>query len=107
MSSHHSGGRGAVVVDIGDDVGALVLYTDADMAGAEIDISPEADQARRTHVAVHPRHLPGHPTLHAAVYPAPTQGRYRLWHPDGRAAGTVHVTGGKITEATWTDISRT
>ena len=47
------------MLDIGDDFGALVLYTSADLVGAEIEISPDADPDRRRHVAVHPRHYPG------------------------------------------------
>jgi hypothetical protein len=100
----HDAGQGAVVVDIGGDVGALVLYTEAEMAGAEIEISPVDDDARRRHVAVHARHVPGHRTLHAAVYPALVQGSYRLWRPDGHPAGVVQITGGKITERRWADI---
>lgn len=33
-------GRGAVVLDIGDDVGALIVTAPAGMAGAEIEICP-------------------------------------------------------------------
>jgi hypothetical protein len=33
-------GQGMVVLDIGDDIGALVVSTPADMAGVEIEICP-------------------------------------------------------------------
>ena len=61
-------GEGAVLLDIGDGAGALILYTDPDMLGTEIEISPVGQDDRRTHVAVLAR--PGQdPPLHAAVYP--------------------------------------
>lgn len=101
MSEHHVAGQGAVLVDVGDDAGALVLYTDAAMEGVEIDISPVGDDTARTHVAVHTRPVPGHAPLFAAVYPSLTHGRYRLWHPGRDAAGTVDIEAGRVTETTW------
>ena len=38
-----------VVLDIGDDVGALILHTDGDLHGVEVEISPAEDDARRSH----------------------------------------------------------
>lgn len=103
MAHPHEAGQGAVVVDIGDDVGALVLLTDAAMAGSEIEISP-VDDDRRSHVAVHARPRPGRPPVFAAVYPALAAGEYRLWRPDGAPAGTVAVAGGRVTEVAWADL---
>ncbi len=103
--SHHNAGLGAVVVDIGGDVGALVLYTDAAMTGLEIEISPINDDTRRSHVAVHARAMPGREPVHAAVYPDLPSGRYQLWHPGGLPAGTVHITAGGVTETTWAAVT--
>ena len=36
---------GTVVLDIGDDIGALIIMTPASMVGAEIEISPADDRA--------------------------------------------------------------
>ena len=36
-----------VVLEIGGNLGALVVHTDADMHGVEIEISPEHDHRRR------------------------------------------------------------
>ena len=58
---HHShedlsyAGQGAVVLDIGGDVGALVVHMPAELAGIEIEICPAgADRyaEHRDHVAV-------------------------------------------------------
>ena len=38
-------GPGSVVLDIGDDVGALIIITPAAMAGEEIHVSPVGDAA--------------------------------------------------------------
>ena len=51
-------GPGTVVLELGADVGALVLFTPADLDGREIEISREDQVARRTHSQVRPRHMP-------------------------------------------------
>jgi len=88
------------VLDIGDDFGALVLYTSADVVGAEIEISPDGEPDRRRHVAVHPRHFPGG-TAYAAVYYGLAAGTYDLWGADGSRALTVSIGGNTITESAW------
>ena len=68
-------GPGTVVLNLGAGVGALVLYTPAELDGAEIEISrDDAPGARRTHAQVRPRQLPGQ-TRYAAVYPDLATGR--------------------------------
>ncbi|MBV9324898.1 MAG: phospholipase [Chloroflexi bacterium] len=70
----------SVVLDIGDDVGALILYTSADHHTHEIEVSlldAEGD-ARRVHSAVLERSLNGH-TFYAATYPELPAGEYQVW----------------------------
>jgi hypothetical protein len=98
-ASYGASHEGAVVVDIGGNVGALIIDTSAAMADIEIEISPEGS-ARRTHVAVRERRGSG-PVLHAAVFPALAAGTYTLWEPGGEARGTVEVVGGQVTRAAW------
>jgi hypothetical protein len=90
----------SVVLDVGGDVGALVLYTPASLLGAEIEISPAGDPASRTHTAVRERRLPDR-TLYAAVYPALVAGEHTLWQGPDDPAGTITVTGGRVTEVAW------
>jgi hypothetical protein len=99
-------GPGSVILDIGPGTGALVLYTGPDLAGAEIEISPHARPARRTHAQVRQRH--GQPRnssdayiRYAAVFPALPAGRYTIWHDANIPAGTLTITGGQVTERRW------
>ena len=96
----HTAHGGPVVLDVGGDVGALVLVTEATMAGEEIHISPYGEPDGGRHVAVHPRTFGGR-TIHAAVYADLAAGRYQLWSPDGAPAMTATVAGGAVTECRW------
>jgi hypothetical protein len=97
----HTADGGPIVLDVGDDVGALVLHTGPGDVGLEIEISPVADPGKRHHVAVHPRYL-GSRMIHAAVYPDLVEGEWQLWSPlTGEAALAVTVAGGGVTEAVW------
>jgi hypothetical protein len=102
LSGHnHVAGQGPTVLDIGDDFGALVLYTSADLVGAEIEMSPVGEPDRRRHVAVHTREIPGGTTTYAAVYYGLEAGTYDLWGADGSRALAVSIVGNEITEAVW------
>jgi hypothetical protein len=89
-------GAGAVVLDVGGEIGALILHTPADLAGAEIEIGRRAQGLGRTHACVRARRG-GHGTSYAAIYPGLPAGDYTIWAPDGHAAGTVTIAGGQIT----------
>jgi hypothetical protein len=94
-------GPGTVVLNLGAGVGALVLYTPADLDGAEIEISPGDDPStRRTHAQVRPRELPGQ-TRYAAVYPDLATGRYTIWRDQHSPAAAVTVAGGQVTTCHW------
>jgi hypothetical protein len=98
---NHVAGQGPTVLDIGGDFGALVLYTSAELVGAEIEISPDGEPDRRRHVAVHTREIPGGNTTYAAVYYGLEAGTYNLWAADGSCALTVSIEGNTITESVW------
>jgi hypothetical protein len=94
-------GPGTVVMDLGADVGALILFTPARMDGREIEISRDDDPgARRTHSQVRRRHV-ATVTKYAAVYPGLRAGRYTIWGDDQRPAATTVITGGQITSCRW------
>jgi hypothetical protein len=84
---------GSVVLDIGGDVGALMLRVSADLDGHEIDIQPDDARLPRTHSAVRERRLASG-SVYAAIYPRLTQGSYTVVTSGQR----FHVTGGRITE---------
>ena len=94
-------GPGTVIMELGADVGALILYTPADLDGEEIEISRDGDPgSRRTHSRVRPRHMPGE-TRYAAVYPGLPAGRYTVWRDERSPAATVTVAGGQVSSCDW------
>jgi hypothetical protein len=94
-------GPGTVVLELGADVGALVLYTPAELDGREIEISPEeAVTGRRTHSMVRPRHM-ATGTRYAAVYPDLAAGPYTIWADEQNPAGRIVITGGQVTNSSW------
>ena len=89
---------GSVVLDIGGDTGALIIYTGRDQYGREIEIS--RDDEPRTHSAVRERRVQDG-TFHSAVYPDLSAGFYTVWWDNRTPAGTIAVTGGVIAEFVW------
>ncbi|MGS2614360.1 phospholipase [Micromonospora sp. LZ34] len=89
---------GSVVLDLGGDTGALIIYTGRDLHGREIEIS-RAD-APRTHSAVRERRVRDG-TFHSAVYPDLPLGLYTVWWDDRTPAGAVTVSGGSVAEFVW------
>ncbi len=89
----------SVVLDIGDDVGALLLYTQPELRGHEIEISLKSSPEERTHVEILERQLESGDTVFAGAYYGLREGDYDIWTQDGKVALTVKVTGGKVTTA--------
>jgi len=89
-------GEGALVLDIGGDVGALILTAPAELVGREIHISPIGCADRRLHNVVRERRIGGD-GVYAAVFPALPAGDYVVISPvDARASGMVTVEGGAV-----------
>ena len=126
-------GQGAVLLDIGGDIGALVVVMPPELVGVEveihrIDVEPRhahenepahghahvsgdherphnhADgEAYRPHVAVVARPTTGG-VVHSLVFPELTEGRYELYRrPAEPVELVVTVRGGEVTEAVWPD----
>ena len=94
-------GPGSVVLELGADVGALVLLTPAELDGREIEISRAGDpRARRTHAQVRRRQM-ADATMYAAVYPDLLAGTYVIWADERNAAATAVITGGQVTACSW------
>lgn len=90
---------GSVVLDVGGDVGALVVPAPAERCGEEIDLVPLADGVPATHTEVRERLLP-EGSVYAAVFPGVQAGLYCLRTADGLEA-PVGVAGGRVTTAPW------
>jgi hypothetical protein len=122
-------GQGMVVLDIGGDIGALVIAAAPSMAGTEIEICPAGMRSQppdnggdwwhgqwhtHPHGAAGSSHhaawphvaVVGRPSAkgvtYAAVYPGLRDGSYEVWQrPDGPTVLTVDVQGATIAEASW------
>lgn len=125
VSENPHAGSGPVVLDIGGDVGAVVVTMPAGMVGAEVDVVPVgADLAtygvhhhgghhgdgeahahiHRPHVAVVARPLPDGRLVPTLVYPELVEGRYcLLLQGTDDVVMEVDVVGGRVTEAVWPD----
>jgi hypothetical protein len=86
-----------VVLDIGADLGALIVHTDPEMHGTEIEISPIGDDERRAHKEVLERQSGGRPAF-TAVFDALPAGSYTLWSAGRMFARGIGVEGGRVTE---------
>jgi hypothetical protein len=89
------------VLDIGGEIGALVLYTGPELEGIEIEVSPLGDPSRRTHTEVLRRTVGG-ATFWAGVYASLPEGDYELWYDDAPAdERRFTIRGGAVTELRW------
>jgi hypothetical protein len=86
----------SVLVEVGGDRGALVLYLDEHFRGGEVEIS-EVGSSQRVHTGVLDRPTAGGRVL-AAVFGSLTAGRYSVWQDAGTVVATIDVTAGHVTE---------
>jgi hypothetical protein len=89
-----------VVLEIGGDLGALIVYTDRAEQGAEIEISRVGEDDSRSHKDVLERSLGAEPA-YAAVFDQLPEGRYTLWVDDAVRARDVEISGGMVSELDW------
>jgi hypothetical protein len=88
-----------VVLDIGQDIGALIIYTEADLRGREIEVSPKG-VAKRVHVDVLERRINCRPVF-AAVFPGLRAGDWDIWENGPSPSGTVTIVGGEVATVDW------
>jgi hypothetical protein len=113
----HAGKGSSVPLDIGGEIGALVIHLPAELEDHEIELRPTDPTAHHghghghghshhlPHVAVVPRPAADGTILHSAVFPEVHRGSYQLYvRPDGPVRLTAAVHGGQVTEATWPDL---
>src|SRR5437588_2889949 len=93
-----------IVLDIGEHVGALIIYTRAELRNREIEVSPKGEDTKRTHTEVLERRI-NDQTLFTAVFAELPAGVYTLWGNATRSAGEITIVGGEIAEVDWRDIT--
>jgi hypothetical protein len=89
-----------VVLEIGGDLGALIVHTDASLHGREIEISPHHDDDARAHKDVLERRAGDRPAF-TAVFDLLPAGAYTLWLDGSARARDVRVDGGSVAELDW------
>jgi hypothetical protein len=89
-----------VALDIGDDIGALIVHADDDLHGVEVEISPAGEDERRSHKEVLERSIAGQPAF-TAVFDGLTAGTYTLWIGGKARTRGVRIEGGAITQLDW------
>lgn len=102
-------GQGMVLLDIGGDVGALVVTMPSPMAGVEVEIRPvgaerhghDHGHGHHPHVAVVNRPVAGG-EVPSLVFPELVTGRYELYVKETTEVRlVVDVTGGEVTTVVW------
>ncbi len=95
-------GQGSVLLDIGGDVGALVVAMPASTVGVEIEIRPVGQvDGPHPHVAVVDRPA-GDRTVPSLVFGELREGSYELYEKGGGPVRlTASVRGGAVTEVSW------
>jgi hypothetical protein len=88
------------VLDIGEDTGALILFTTPELHGYEIDVSPKGRDDQRVHTAVLERVVNGK-TLFAALYMSLEVGEYTIWKTATEPGGEFSIVGGQVSYLDW------
>ena len=112
-SENPHAGQGSVLLDIGGDVGALIVTMPAEMEGVEVEIRPFGPdlpahahghghgQGHHPHVEVVLRPTVEGP-VPSLVFPDLVQGRYELYVKETHDVELlVDVTGGEVSTAHW------
>lgn len=81
------------ILDIGGDVGALIVYLPRLTATGELDVQPTGQPEGRFHTGVHERG-----GAWVAIFPEMVEGAYELLDDHGAQLATVTVTGGEVRE---------
>jgi len=88
------------VLDIGQGIGALVIYTKKDLLGQEIEVSLKGNDEQKIHTAIHERKVNGR-SIFAGLFLALPEGDYIIWvHPSCE----VTIISGHVAEVNWRDI---
>jgi hypothetical protein len=88
---------GPVVMDIGGDIGALIVRVDDSLVGSELPIEFADDPLRDIHTGVW-RRSTGRDSVVVAVFPELRAGSYRIHPGPGHDGAQLQITGGRVAE---------
>jgi hypothetical protein len=91
---------GSVVMDIGGDIGAIVVYTPDELVGIEIEIIRRGEMRAFVHTEVRERRLVGG-SIYAGVFPGVPAGDYSLVPIASLPPIEFSVSGGHVCELNW------
>jgi hypothetical protein len=90
----------AVVINVDEHHGALVLASNEQRSGIEVKIHPVSRPDAHTHVWVLPREGRDG-VVYAAIFPSLEAGDYAILDIDGSIAYVVSIPPNQVTHATW------
>lgn len=91
-----------VVLDIGGEIGALIVYAEAKLFDTPIEVSPSGADGDKFHQHILERPMPSG-TTYAAVFDKVTQGKYTLWLHGEPRIRDFEIIGGTASEVDWRD----
>ena len=94
---NHTVPGGPPVLDIGGEIGAMVVLMEPASAGSELHLRSEHEPPLAVHTGVWARRH-GAATVTAAVYPELVAGRYWVLDAAGHDVRPVVIEGGALTE---------
>jgi hypothetical protein len=94
---NHTVRGGPPVLDIGGDIGAMVVLMEPATAGTELHLRSEHEPPIAVHTGVWTRPH-GTATITAAVFPELIEGGYWVLDADGHDVRPVAIAGGELTE---------
>jgi hypothetical protein len=90
-----------VVLDIGGEIGALIIHADPELHDLQIEISRSGEESgKREHQHILERPIGGH-TIYAAVFGDLREGRYTLFTNNAVRESDVLIHGAAVTTLDW------
>ncbi len=89
-----------VVLDIGGNIGALIVYADEALIDTPVEVSPAGSDSDKFHQHILERPMP-EGTSYAAVFDKITEGTYTLWLHGEPRVREFAITGGEVAELDW------
>jgi len=91
-----------VVLDIGGDIGALIVYAEPDLLDKPIELSSAGADDEKFHQHVLERPMPSK-TTYAAVFDKVTAGAYTIWLRGEPRLRDFEIAGGAVSQLDWRD----